>query len=122
MSTRPLGFTLVEVLVSLAIVGVGLLTAIKTSTQAYRGFDRAIMVELASLSAENALAELIISSPSGTPLGERQFACNQLGRSFRCLRAVSVAPNPNFRRLDVRVLDDQGRTLVERTALVLVFL
>lgn len=116
----PSGFTLVEALVSLAIVGVGLLATVKTSTQAYRGLERASLIELASVSADNAVSEVILAAPFGLGNTKESFSCDQLGRSFTCHRTVAVAPNPFFRRIDVRVLDPNGRVVVERVAVVLV--
>ena len=45
-------------------------------------------------------------------LGDADFACEQLGRSYRGTLRTRPTPNPNFRRVDAIVRDEAGQTLL----------
>ncbi|MGE5159974.1 MAG: type II secretion system minor pseudopilin GspI [Betaproteobacteria bacterium] len=103
------GFTLLEVLVALVIIGVALAASMRgamslTSTAEYSR-DKL----LASLSAENRLLELRLARQR-LELGEEVLACDQGGIALTCAQAVKSTPNPFFRRVEVRVFrsDEEG--------------
>lgn len=96
------GFTLLEVLVALVIVGTALgasLRAIGSLTQ-NSGDLRASM--MATWSAENRLAQIRLARewPS---LGQRSFECAQGELLLVCEENVFATPNPFFRRIEVSV-------------------
>jgi general secretion pathway protein I len=106
---RARGFTLLEVLVALVIIGVALAASMRgamslTSTAEYSR-DKL----LALLSAENRLLELRLARERLEP-GEEVLACDQGGIAFTCSQAVKPTPNPFFRRVEVRVFrsDEEG--------------
>ena len=106
---RARGFTLLEVLVALVIIGVALAASMRgamslTSTAEYSR-DKL----LALLTAENRLLELRLARERLEP-GEEILPCEQGGIAFTCAQAVKPTPNPFFRRVEVRVFrsDDAG--------------
>lgn len=110
------GFTLIEVLVALGIVAVALLAASKASSSLSDNSQRLGQVMLAQLCAENEMirARLAKSNPE---VGDSETTCEQAGRSFVQKTTVRPTPNPNFRRMDVQILDDKGPILTLSTVI-----
>jgi general secretion pathway protein I len=110
--TARRGFTLVEVLVALAVVaitlGAGLKAAAALTTNAQRLGD----VTLAQWCADNALTNLRLARAAFPGIGESDFACQQLGRDFPGKLITRATPNPNFRRIDAVVSDADGQVLL----------
>ena len=105
------GFTLVEVLVALAITAMVLGAGLKAAGSLTDNAQRLGDVTAAHWCADNALAGLRLAKQfPGT--GEADFACTQLGRDYRGLLRTQATPNPNFRRVDAVVLDANGLVLV----------
>src|SRR5690606_27907821 len=96
------GFTLLEVLVALVIVG----TALGASLRAVGGLTqnssdlRASM--MATWSAENRLTQIRLTD-EWPALGRRTFDCPQGELSLVCQEEVFPTPNPSFRRVEVSV-------------------
>jgi general secretion pathway protein I len=100
------GFTLLEVLVALVIVGTALgasLRAVGSLTQNSSALRGSMM---ATWSAENRLAQIRLSREF-PPLGKRSFACPQDELQLTCEEEVLATPNPFFRRVEVSVYDAQ---------------
>jgi general secretion pathway protein I len=96
------GFTLLEVLVALVIVGTALgasLRAVGSLTQ-NSGDLRASM--MATWSAENRLAQVRLAG-EWPPFGRRSFQCPQAELRLVCEEEVLATPNPFFRRVEVSV-------------------
>ncbi|GLS15773.1 hypothetical protein GCM10007935_32100 [Hydrogenophaga electricum] len=104
---RPRGFTLIEVMVALAVVAIALLAGIQASNALVRTAERQDVQWLAQVCAENELARLRLSRQL-PDTGETESTCDQLGRAFRVRLRVQPTPNPNFRRVDadVETLDE----------------
>lgn len=105
MSThQPRGFTLIEIMVALAIValtlGAGIQAAGALTRQAQRQSDQ----WLAQLCAENELARLRLSAV-WPGIGESESRCEQGDRTLRVRLGLQATPNPNFRRVEARVDD-----------------
>lgn len=104
------GFTLLEVLVALVIVGTALgasLRAIGSLTQNSSDLKISMM---ATWSAENRLAQIRLSR-EWPPLGQRKYDCPQDDLHLVCEETVYTTPNPFFRRVEVSVmssLNDAG--------------
>lgn len=103
MSThQPRGFTLIEIMVALAIValtlGAGIQAAGALTRQAQRQSDQ----WLAQLCAENELARLRLSA-AWPGIGESESRCEQGDRTLRVRLGLQATPNPNFRRVDAAV-------------------
>jgi general secretion pathway protein I len=105
------GFTLLEVLVALVIVGTALaasLRAIGSLTQNSSDLRAAMM---ATWSAENRLTQIRLAH-EWPPLGERSFACPQGEWPLRCNEQIVATPNPAFRRVELSVTDGGGRRII----------
>jgi len=116
---RADGFTLLEVLVALVIIGTAFaasLRAISSLTQ-NSGDLRASM--MATWSAENRLSQIRLAQ-EWPPLGTRSFDCPQAELSLRCDETIYSTPNPSFRRVEVAVIDnrDTSRKLITLSQIV----
>jgi len=123
MRTFPLrrgaGFTLLEVLVALAIVGTALgasLRAVGSLTQNSTDLRASLM---ATWSAENRLSQIRVAG-EWPQLGERNFDCPQGELALVCQESVFATPNPAFRRVEVSVADASNpeRRIIKLTQVV----
>ena len=96
------GFTLIEVLVALAIVAVALLAAVRAAGSMAQTNAELRLRLLAQLAADNRIAELR-SAGAFPALGTRTSACPQGRAALQCVEEVKSTPNPLFRRIEVRV-------------------
>lgn len=96
------GFTLIEVLVALAIVAVALAAAVRASGSMTQANVDLRLKLLAQLAADNRIAELRAAS-AFPPIGTRTVACPQGKAKLDCVEEVKSTPNPLFRRVEVRV-------------------
>jgi general secretion pathway protein I len=99
------GFTLIEILVSLAIVSIALLAGSQAVQALSRGAQRQSDVLLAQICAENELVKIRLSGQFPNT-GDSSASCEQAGKVFTVAMEVRTTPNPNFRRLDTKVLDE----------------
>lgn len=105
------GFTLIEVLVAVAIVAVALGAGLKAAGALVDNAERLAQVSAAQWCADNQLAGLKIARRY-PGIGDSDFDCEQLGRRYLGRLSVRPTPNPNFRRVDAQVSDETGRPLV----------
>ncbi|HYG43172.1 MAG TPA: type II secretion system minor pseudopilin GspI [Bordetella sp.] len=113
------GFTLIEVLVALAIIAVAMGAAVR-ATQVMLDNNRAIRNKtLALLAAENALAQLRLEQ-SFPRAGTQTQPCPQGALPLRCELEIRNSLNRNFRQVTVHVRDpsQDGATLAELTGLL----
>jgi general secretion pathway protein I len=111
---RVHGFTLIEMLVALAIVAVALLAGVRAvGTMAQTSAELKLRL-LAQVSAENRIAELR-AARAFPGIGSRTVACPQGRVPLECVEEAKATPNPLFRRIEVRVYagDDRDRLLAE---------
>ena len=101
------GFTLIEVLVALGIVAIALMAGLRATDALSRNASRQSSQWLAQICAENEFSRLRLSRQV-PPLGESQVACPQAHLNLQVNLSVQVTPNPNFRRVDGRVVQVQG--------------
>ncbi|MDZ7938229.1 MAG: type II secretion system minor pseudopilin GspI [Rhodoferax sp.] len=108
MNTPPprlRGFTLIEVLVALAIVSITLIAGLQATAAMTRNTERQTLRVLAQLCAENALAQLRLGRQL-PDVGDKLSDCDQAGRTLALRLLVQPTPNPNFRRVEVRMAQD----------------
>lgn len=105
---RGRGFTLIEVLVALAIVAVTLGAGIKAAGALTDNAQRLAEVSAAQWCADNQLAGLRLARQFPS-VGDGDFVCEQLGRTYRGKLVIRPTPNPNFRRVDAQVSNDAGQ-------------
>lgn len=98
------GFTLIEVLVALAIVAIALAAGLKSTEALTRNAQRQSDMLLAQICAENELAKSRLSRQL-PGIGDSSVPCEQAGRAFNVTVTVSPTPNPSFRRVDAQVFD-----------------
>ena len=99
---RSLGFTLIEVLVALAVVAVALTTGLQATGALTRQAQRQTDQWLAELCADNELTRLRLARQLPA-VGDTVVNCAQAGRNLQVRLGVSPPPNPNFRRVDAVV-------------------
>ena len=105
------GFTLIEVLVALAIVSIALVAGLQGTAAMTRNAERQSDRVLAQLCAENALAAIRLSRQL-PDVGDTSAPCEQSGRALEVRLLVQPTPNPNFRRVDARLFRD-GQPLLQ---------
>lgn len=105
------GFTLVEVLVALAIVAVALAAGMRAAAGVVDGAQRQADVSAAQWCADNQLTALKLSRQL-PGLGTDDFSCEQLGRTYKGTLRTQPTPNPNFRRVEALVRGEDGQPLL----------
>ena len=108
---RAAGFTLIEVLVALAIVAITLGAGMRAAGALADNAQRLADVSAAQWCADNQLTGLKLAKQL-PGIGEANFECLQLGRTYRGQLQTRATPNPNFRRVDAVVKDDAGLPLL----------
>lgn len=113
------GFTLIEVLVALAIISIALIAALRAAGQGTLGAGESRSRLLAGWVAENVLAEHRARG-DWLPLGVGRGAARQGGVEFTWREEVTALPNPAFRRVDVMVYtaSDESRSLARLTGFI----
>ena len=101
-SGKRAGFTLVEVLVALAIIAIALLAALRAAGQSTTNVGELRARLLAGWVAENLLAEHRARG-DWLPLGIQRGQEREGGVEFTWREEVIATPNPAFRRIDVFV-------------------
>ncbi len=114
------GFTLLEVLVALVIVGTALgasLRAVGSLTSNSAGLRSAMM---ATWSAENRLVQIRLAHQFPA-VGKQSYDCPQGDLQLVCQEEVLTSPNPRLRRVEVSVYDaaNPERRIIKLVQLVL---
>jgi general secretion pathway protein I len=117
VSRRASGFTLIEVMVALAIVAIALGAGLRAAGALTDNAARLDGVIAAEWCADNALTNLRLARQL-PGIGDADFSCAQLGRSFAGQLQTRPTPNPNFRRVDAIVRDESGATLISLSTVV----
>jgi general secretion pathway protein I len=113
------GFTLLEVLVALVIVGTALGASLRAVGSLTRNSEDLRGTMMATWSAENRLTQIRLASEF-PDIGTRTFDCPQGDLKLICHEEVLSTPNPFFRRVEVSVANTQypDRIIVKLNQLV----
>ncbi|RZJ27228.1 MAG: type II secretion system protein GspI [Brevundimonas sp.] len=110
------GFTLVEMLVALAVFSLAAMALLNLSGESTRSAQRVETRTLGGMVAENVAVEAAVAPALSE--GESAGASDLGGRRWAWSRAVTATADPELLRIDVRVRDDEGqaadRTLFRR--------
>ncbi|MGZ8154831.1 MAG: type II secretion system minor pseudopilin GspI [Burkholderiales bacterium] len=106
MPKRARAFTLVEVLVALAVLSLALIAALRASSIGVANSGEIRDRLLAGWVAENRLAEHR-ARRDWVPVGVYQGDAVQGGKAFRWEEKVTSTQNTQFLRLEVRVFDKE---------------
>ena len=106
---RAAGFTLLEVLVALLIVGTALGASLRAVGSLTRNSADLRASMMATWSAENRLAQIRLAQ-QWQDVGRRDFPCPQGDLPLYCTEVVLPTPNPFFRRVEVSVYDNTKMT------------
>jgi general secretion pathway protein I len=110
-AARPHGFTLLEVLVALAVTAIALAAGLRAAGVLSDNAERLGDVIAAQWCADNQLTELRLRR-TFPGVGDSDFACEQLGRSYRGKLMTRSTLNPSFRRVDATVSSEAGQPLL----------
>ena len=106
-SSRQRGFTLLEVLVALVIIGVALAASMRGAMSLTDAAEDTRFTMLATTIAENRLLELRLARES-LEVGQTTTPCAQADVEFECEQTVRSTPNPFFRRVELQVFRSTG--------------
>jgi general secretion pathway protein I len=118
---RSAGFTLLEVLVALVIVGTALGASLRAVGSLAQNSDGLRSAMMATWSAENVLVQVRLNSMQFPAIGRRSFDCPQGDLRLVCTEEVIGTPNPRMRRVEVSVFDSAQpeRRIIKLVQLVL---
>jgi general secretion pathway protein I len=117
MRPRARGFTLVEVLVAVAVVAIALGAGLRAAGVLIDNSQRLSDVIAAQWCAENHLSNLKLTRQF-PGVGESDFGCEQLGRQFSGHVVVAGTQYVDLRLVDASVSDEAGRQLVRLSTLL----
>lgn len=101
--SKPAGFTLIEVLVALAILAIALAAAARAANVATDSAQETRLRTLATWIAQNRVAEMTATNAfpaAGTVSGRSTMA----GIDFEWQQTTSETPNAAFRKVELKVL------------------
>jgi len=108
---RQQAFTLLEVLVAIAVAAIALAAGLRAAGAMTDNAERLAQVIEAQWCADNQLTEQRLRR-NFPGIGDSDFACEQLGRSYSGKLLTRPTLNPGFRRVDAVVSNAQGQVLV----------
>lgn len=116
ITATALGFTLIEVLVALAIVAIALLAGLQATTALTNNAMRQSNVLLAHVCAENELVRIRLLNQM-PDIGDKTSLCEQAARNLQVTLSVQPTPNQKFRRVDAQI-SDAGMPVLRLSAVI----
>ena len=110
------GFTLIEVLVALAIIAVALGGGLRALGQLTHSAERLPQVVAAQACLDNALAGVRLTGRRPAT-GEQRSVCVQGRHTFAVVLHVMPTPNPGLMRIEGRALDSDGHATAQIVSL-----
>ena len=104
------GFTLIEMLVALAIFSLAALTLLRLEGAVLTGTVRLADTDVAQIVARNLATELL-TDPAAPAAGESSGRVDNAGRSWSWTRNVTRTDDVRIVRIDLAVSDASGRPL-----------
>ncbi len=102
----PAGFTLLEVLISLLIIAIVLITSLRAQNQSIRLYTLSREMTIATILARQKMGEI---EATGFPeLGEEEGDFEEQFPGFTWKKAVSVTPFEEARRVDLSIVWQDG--------------
>jgi general secretion pathway protein I len=101
---RKRGFTLIEILVALAIVAMALTAGMRALAQSAESATALKARTLGLWVAQNRLAAAQVATP-WPAAGGYQGRAAQAGAQFLWREVVTTTPNPAFRRIEITVME-----------------
>jgi general secretion pathway protein I len=108
---RARGFTLLEVLVALAVTAIALGAGLRAAGALSDNAARLAEVIAAQWCADNQLTALRLARVF-PGVGDADFSCQQLGRVYAGKLVTRPTPNPGFRRVDAVMSNGEGQPLL----------
>ena len=102
------GFTLIEVVIALAVVALALLALTRTAALQVSSFDAVRERTLAGWVAANVISEIRLAEPVPAT-GRRDGRTHLAARDWRWTLTVQPTPEPDIRRLDVAVFAGEAK-------------
>ena len=102
--TRFRGFTLLEILVALAIIAVALAAGMRALAQSADSATALKARTLGLMVAQNRLAAAQVATP-WPATGNYRGNATQAGAQFRWREVVTTTPNPAFRKIEISVME-----------------
>jgi general secretion pathway protein I len=122
MSLRPArrsaGFTMIEVLVALAIIAIALGASLRAVGSLATNSTRLHERMLAGWSADNVLTTMRLER-QWPEIGSSTTGCPQADLNLRCIVTVRATPNPLFRQVEVAVRRVNGNDTLARISTVI---
>lgn len=101
------GFTLIEMLVALAVFSLAAMALLNLSGESTRSAQRVETRTLGGMVAENVAVEAAVAPALGE--GENSSVSDLGGRRWAWSRAVTATADPDLLRIEVRVRDEEGQ-------------
>ncbi|WP_460064258.1 type II secretion system minor pseudopilin GspI [Pseudomonas sp. S2_H08] len=101
--SREEGFTLIEVLVALAIIAVAMSAAVRVAGLMTQSSGVLRDRSVAMIAAQSRMAELRLEGK--LPMGMKALDCDQGRLSLRCEQLISAAENGRLLKIGIQVFD-----------------
>lgn len=115
---RSAGFTMIEVLIALAIIAIALGASLRAVGSLATNSTRLHERMLAGWSADNVLTTMRLERV-WPEIGSTVTACAQADLDLRCTMTVRGTPNPLFRQVEVAVRRANGNETLARVTTVI---